>query len=132
MAGAVTMRPREIHELAAADICDPVQISETKMANRLVIGLTGRLDSATSPLLDVRLGALIEGGETQIVFDCTQLHYLSSAGLRVLLVGAKKLSGRGGRIVLAAAKSHVLEVVHLGGFESIFPHFSTIEAAIAV
>ena len=108
-----------------------MQILETKVANRLVVGLTGRLDSATSPLLDARMVVLIEGGENWFVFDCAQLHYLSSAGLRVLLVMSKKLAPRGGRIVLAGAKSHVLEVLHLGGFETVFPHFATLEAALS-
>jgi anti-anti-sigma factor len=108
-----------------------MQIQETQFPRGLVIGLTGRLDSTTSPLLDERLSALIEGGQTHFVFDCVQLNYLSSAGIRLLLTISKKLAPRGGKISLAAAKHHVLEVLCLGGLDAVFPNFATVQAALS-
>ena len=100
------------------------------MAGRLVLGLEGRLDTVTHPLLEARLAAGINGGERQFVLDCVQLHYLSSLGLRVLLTNAKKLAPLQGRIVLAALQPHVLDVLQLGGYTSIFSHYQTVAAAL--
>ena len=111
-----------------AECC--MDINETKLSGRFLFTLNGRLDSATNGLLDERLTKVINDGELQIVIDCSQLHYLSSAGVRVLLTGIKKLSPKGGRIILAAMRVQVREVMLLGGFDSVFPHFETVDEAL--
>ncbi|HVY72146.1 MAG TPA: STAS domain-containing protein [Verrucomicrobiae bacterium] len=108
-----------------------MQIHETKVASGWVLAPEGRLDGVTFSILETRITALIEAGETRFVIDCARLYYLSSSGVKVLLAAAKKLAAKNGRIVLAAAQAHVLEVIHIGGFDAILPQFETVAAALA-
>jgi anti-anti-sigma factor len=108
-----------------------VIIRETKAAGHLVLSLEGRLDTVTHPALEERLASEINGGALQIVLDCAQLNYLSSLGLRVLLKNAKKLAPLQGRLVLAGLQPHVLDVLRLAGYDSIFSHYPTVAAALA-
>ena len=63
--------------------------------------------------------------------DCSYLRYINSAGLRVLLVAAKRLSADGGAIAVAAASGQMRSVVELVGFDALFPICDTVEQAEA-
>ena len=69
-----------------------MQITENKRGKVTVLELDGRLDTGTSAELDKRLMSLLNSGEKYFVLDLARLTYVSSAGLRVLLMGAKKIS----------------------------------------
>ena len=106
-----------------------MEISERKVGGVCVVGVHGRLDSATSDTLAQRLHHLIDGGERRLVIDGEMLDYISSTGLRVLLVAAKRLKTVDGRIVLSSLKPHILEVFEIAGFKSIFPIYGNAEQA---
>lgn len=98
-----------------------------------VLSVTGRLDSNTSPEFESRIVSLIDSGEKAIVVNCAELEYISSAGLRVLLLAAKKLKSSGGRIALASLEDHIREVFEITRFTTLFPiHASTEEALEAL
>jgi anti-sigma B factor antagonist len=80
----------------------------------------GRIDTATSDDLEENLIQGIEQGMKNIVLDLTDVPYISSAGLRVLIKGAKKIKPTGGDIVLASPSTNVLEILNLSGFKKIF------------
>jgi anti-sigma B factor antagonist len=106
-----------------------MEISERKAGGVCVVSITGRLDSGTSDGLGQRLHLLIDGGERRLVIDAEKLDYISSTGLRVLLVAAKRLKAVDGRIVLSSLKPHILEVFEIAGFKSIFPIYGNVEQA---
>jgi anti-sigma B factor antagonist len=64
-----------------------------------------------------------------VVIDGEKLDYISSTGLRVLLVAAKRLKAVDGRIVLSSLKPHILEVFEIAGFKSIFPIYGNVDQA---
>jgi len=107
-----------------------MDIAEDKTGNILLLQLKGRLDASTSGALEGKLMGSIGGGERQIVLDCSHLDYVSSAGLRVLLIAAKKLNTANGKLVLASLKDHVREVFDLAGFTDIFSLFPSREEAV--
>ncbi len=107
-----------------------MKISEEKNGEIVVIGLSGRLDATTHRDLEARLLDLIESGERQFLFDLASLEYISSAGLRVFLMGAKKTKGKG-KLVLCSLQEQVLEVFDIAGFTSFFPIFPTKEEGAA-
>lgn len=106
-----------------------MEIAERKVGEVCVVRLNGRLDSGTSDSLAQRLHQLIDGGERRLVIDAEKLDYISSTGLRVLLVAAKRLKVVDGRIVLSSLKPHILEVFEIAGFKSIFPIYSNADEA---
>lgn len=108
-----------------------MEITESKRNGVVIFALRGRLDASNADTAEHKLVALIDGGETRVVVDCTQLDYISSAGLRVLLVAAKRLNARHGTIAIAALKDEIREVFDIAGFASILPIYATPAAAVA-
>ena len=107
-----------------------MEITEGKRGEIIILGLKGRLDASTSKGLEEKLVALTEGGEKRLVVDFSQLDYISSSGLRVLLVAAKSLTKANGKIVLSSLKDHIKEIFDMTGFSSIFPIYYSREEAI--
>ncbi len=81
-----------------------------------VVVITGRLDAAQSPVADAFLGKV----QGTVTLDCSQLEYVSSAGLGVLLKTQKRLLGSSGKLRLAGVNSHLLELLTYAGFDQIF------------
>lgn len=110
-----------------------MEIAETKLNSATVLALAGRLDGLTSGTLEKKVDALIAGGTRKLVFDCGQLLYVSSAGLRVFLGSAKKLKAAGGAAAFAALTPAVHEVFELSGFTSVLSiHADAASAAAAL
>lgn len=87
-------------------------------ADVLTLTLEGRLDTTTAPeLQDALLPAFEEN--KNVVLDFQAIEYVSSAGLRVLLMGAKKAKAMGGSQTLIHVPGEVREVFELTGFDSV-------------
>jgi anti-anti-sigma factor len=108
-----------------------MDITESKINSATVLALSGRLDGLTSPILEKKIDALIAAGTRQLVFDCGQLVYVSSVGLRVFLAASKKLKPAGGQTAFAALTPTVHEVFELSGFTGLFKVESNAAAAAA-
>lgn len=80
-----------------------------------VVILRGRLDGPASPAVGQALQDAYAAGAQSLILDCTALEYLSSAGIRVLLLAAQQGKARGGRITLQHVRPHVREVLALTG-----------------
>ena len=90
----------------------------------------GRLDSATSGDLETVLIEHLDGGCTGIVIDLGDLDYISSAGLRVILMAGKRLRVAGGKLVLARMRDSVRDLFEMSGFLGLFPLADTVEQAL--
>ncbi len=92
-----------------------------------LVAFTGNLDSNTSPQAQQALDAILASGARKMAIDCTALDYISSAGLRVLLGTAKRLSGAGGggALRLFGLNETVREVFDISGFSTILAVFAT-------
>ena len=87
----------------------------------LVVTLVGRLDTNTSPELEKFLAEKLESEPVKgLVIDFEPTEYISSAGLRVLLMAAKKMKSSGGKLILCAMSEHVQEVFDIAGFTAVF------------
>ena len=92
-------------------------INKTIDAGCLTVGLEGRLDTTTAPQLEAELKASLPG-VTSLIFDFSQLEYISSAGLRVILY-AQKVMNKQGTMVLRHVNEMVMEVFEITGFSTI-------------
>ena len=91
-----------------------MNIVKTSEGTKLTLALEGRLDTTTAPQLEAEVrGGL--AGVTQLVLDFSQLEYLSSAGLRVLLA-AQKLMNKQGDMVIRRANATIVEIFEVTGF----------------
>ena len=89
-------------------------IQKTKDGTTLTIALEGRLDTTTSPQLEGELRTAVDGIK-ELVFDLSNLDYVSSAGLRVLLA-AQKVMNRQGSMVIRSVKPEIMEIFDVTGF----------------
>jgi len=95
----------------------------------LTLTLSGRLDADTTAKFSEVLGGCIDRGDRKITLDLGALDYVSSVGLRALIVGQKRLATLGGKIVLCAVRPQILKLLEIAGFTSIFPVAATREDA---
>lgn len=109
-----------------------MEITQAKKDNFVLLELSGKLDASNAPELESKIVTLIDGGETKMVLDFGGLDYVSSAGLRVFLVAAKKLKRINGKLALAGVQDHVKHVFDLAGFSSLFTFYSSQEDAFKV
>ena len=109
-----------------------MNIYEQRRASTLILQPTGRLDSLTSQDLQDELTRRLSDGDRMIVLDLKDLDYISSAGLRVLLLVGKNLKASNGRLALCALKHNVREVFEVSGFMSLFPIHESIDEAIQI
>lgn len=100
--------------------------------NAVVVTISGRLDAVTAPDYEKSIRELIDGGNICIVVDFEQLDYISSAGLRGLLLMAKLLNAKGGRACLANVKGNVRSVFDMCGFNTVFKMENSVAEALAV
>ena len=108
-----------------------MEILKWKEKNVLVISLKGRLDAVTSPVLEKELTDLMAGGERFLVIDLADLDYISSAGLRSILVAVKRLKEKQGKLLLASLKGVVREAFEISGFSMIIPIFESVDSALS-
>jgi len=94
------------------------------------LSISGRLDAVSAVEADKDFNSVIDAGHKNLLINLTTLDYISSAGLRVLLVVAKRVQQNGGKVVLCALSSNVKEVFEISGFSSIFNIFETAAEAI--
>ena len=104
-----------------------IELLTKKEAIATVVTVTGRLDAITTPEYEKKLHELIQGGEKFLVIDFEKLDYISSAGLRGLLLTAKQLKAVSGQVRFAHVAGPVKEVFDMSGFGSIFQ----IDASVA-
>ena len=94
-----------------------MKINRQERAHEITLGLEGRLDTTTAPMLEAELKHSIVGADT-LIFDLKDLEYISSAGLRVLL-SAQKVMNKQGKMVLRGVNSTITEVLEITGFVDI-------------
>ena len=88
-------------------------------ASATIVSIEGQINSANATAMEAQVQAIIDGGARGLVFDFSALDYISSAGLRMVLVVAKRLKGEGGQLVLSGMQPHVREVFDISGFLAI-------------
>lgn len=96
-----------------------MEITGKKEADVLTVGLEGRLDTMTAPSLEAYLSENLKEVKG-IVFDCSSLAYISSAGLRVLLSTQKKMNGVSGTMKLIHVNELIMDILDAVGFLDIF------------
>ncbi|WP_108661865.1 STAS domain-containing protein [Acuticoccus kandeliae] len=95
-------------------------IVDEKVGDVLVVVPTGRIDSATAKTLETDMLGRLSAGETNLVVDLEGVNYISSAGLRVILLAGKKAKASGGAIRLCGLQPTILEVFEISGFLRLF------------
>ena len=115
--------------VAVFDEGKAMKLGEEKRDAVLILSAEGRLDADTAGDVQGQIEGLIDGGENALLLDLTKLDYISSAGLRVLLIAAKRLNGNNGRFAICGLSDNVAEVFAVSGFDTIIDIHPDIQSA---
>jgi anti-sigma B factor antagonist len=96
-----------------------------------LVKVVGRVDSQTSPQLAEALDAITNAGRYKIVIDMSEVEFMSSAGLRVLINTQKNCKRfNRGEVILAMVPQRIYEALDLAGFVPLFTFFDDVTAAV--
>lgn len=96
----------------------------------VVVRPRGSIDTRSSFEFEAQLNEILQDGPKQVIIDCRDIDQLTSAGIRVLLLLAKRLRGDGGTLVLASPNDHVSTVLEISGLADMFPVVESATEAI--
>jgi len=108
-------------------------ISEERYGDALVLTLAGRIDNSTTDGLKSGLDAYVascRADEDRLVLDFSKVDYISSVGLRVLMLAARQIRDQGGTIVVAALQPVVREIFEISRFNLVFQCFRSVREAL--
>ena len=91
-----------------------------ELDGRLVAVLTGELDTASAAETEAALKPLFESTGKNLVLDCTNLEYIASSGIRILVNLLKAAKAKGDQVVLKNVNEVIRDVLELTGFVSYF------------
>jgi len=109
-----------------------MELIEQKIEKCVVVSITGRLDTTNYSLLEKKLTDLIDKREDKILIECSKMDYVSSSGLRILLMALKKITMVKGKFVLCNLQENIREIFEISGFTNIFEIYPTQEEALKV
>jgi anti-sigma B factor antagonist len=106
-----------------------MEINTIIQDNATIVKISGSLDGNTVNDAQDKIMPLLTG-KMSMILDMEKCEYVSSAGLRLLLMGAKQISTQGGVLVLSGLSDEIKDVMEMTGFNNFFKTFVSVEAAL--
>jgi anti-sigma B factor antagonist len=106
--------------VAEQELVVTVESLTDRAGSGALIKVSGEVDIETSPVLDVHLQALVDDGQTSVTVDLTEVSFLDSTGLSVLIGALKRCQGAGGELRLLAPQPSVMRVLEITGLTAAF------------
>ena len=104
-----------------------MQIATTPGSDRYLITVSGEVDLATSPELDVAIIAAIDSGTTSVVIDLTDVSFMDSSGLGVIVRALKRCREAENDLDLVITNERVLKVFGITGLDQVIPIHASIQ-----
>lgn len=105
-------------------------MTESRPEHPLVLAPSRRLDSATAPEFETDLLGRIDGGARAVLIDFSAVEYISSAGLRVILLAGKRLKAVDGRLALCGLSDECREAFRISGFDALFVLHASVDEGL--
>jgi anti-anti-sigma factor len=105
------------------------QIDEDESRGLYLVGVRGRLDHNLTPQLEKELRQLIDEGNTRLIVDLTEVHYINSGGLRCLVSAWRAARQQQGNVSLCGLNNRLQEVFGMVGFDKVFQIFPDCNSA---
>ena len=108
-----------------------LKLQDEKQGEAVIVAVTGRLEGTAAPEIEKHCITLIRGGTTRLLLDLAGVDYISSAGLRSLLVIAKTIKATKGLLVLCNLSPMVRDVMAISCFDKILTLAANRDVALA-
>jgi anti-sigma B factor antagonist len=102
----------------------------TTQDEHLVVTLQGRLDTTQADAVEKKIIEILDQNHNYIIFDCTEMDYISSSGLRIFLIAQKRMMATAGQLKLCNLQAGIQEIFDMSGFSMIFNIFPDLESAL--
>jgi anti-sigma B factor antagonist/stage II sporulation protein AA (anti-sigma F factor antagonist) len=112
-----------------------LQIATRHVADTVIAAPAGRIDHRSAAQFEAALTPLVAAaaaGPGALVLDFSAVEYISSVGLRVLMIAAKHMREHQGRLLVAALQSVVAEIFAISRFDRILVVTATVDDAMAL
>ena len=107
-----------------------MQMTQSQHGTITVLTVSGRIDTSNYTEFEEQVIAKIDEEHKRIVFDFTDLVYLSSAGLRALLKISQELTQVGGQIAYTSVSEYIADIFKIAGFSKVYRFFDSAEEAL--
>ena len=107
-----------------------MEIQQSQVDGSDVFTIIGDIDGNTAPTAQEKILPLASA-DASIALDMSGVAYMSSAGLRMLLVLYRNIMGQGGKVVLVGLSEELQDTMTLTGFMDFFEHYDTIDEGLA-
>ena len=108
-----------------------MQIAEQRLGDVVVLCPAGRIDNDTSPEFQAKLLETVGKDSARVIVDAAEIEYISSAGLRALMMAAKQSKAKGGQLAIVALTPIVQEIFAISRFFHVVTVFGTRDEAAA-
>ena len=108
-----------------------LQISTRAEDGAVVVTVAGEVDVATAPQLDATLSDLIADGAVTLVVDLSEVGFLDSTGLGVLVKAVKRTREAAGGVAVVTTSPRVLKVLNITGLDKAIPVHATVDEALS-
>ena len=107
-----------------------MNIAEERQSGVVVLKPEGRLDALESPELEEVVLGIIDRGDSQLVVDLSAVPYVSSRGLRAILLGTKRAIAAGGGFAVSSPQVIVSKMFQAANFQEVIDIFDTVAEAV--
>ena len=110
-----------------------MDVTTERLENVLSVDVKGRIDGSTAVAFEEAVRSAVEETDRELIMDFGELDYISSAGLRVILLTAKSLQSQDAKLVLCGLSDSIREVFKISGFDKLLQiHGTKAEAQASV
>jgi len=107
-----------------------MEISSKEINGIVSVAISGRLDTYSVPEAEKVIETILKEDTHHLLFNFSDLEYVSSGGLRVILTAVKELRQKDGHVVMCCLTDYVKEIFEISGFTSIIPVADSVEAGL--
>ena len=106
-----------------------MEINTRTLDGVTIVEISGDIDGSTAPAAQEAIQA-VAVPDCRMILDMSQVAYMSSAGLRMLLVTYRTISGQGGQVVLVGLSEDLEDTMEMTGFLGFFKHHKDLEGGL--
>lgn len=108
-----------------------MQLRKTENSQATIFHISGRLDSSSTPELEHCVLNSLEKTSKNFIFDFSELEYINSAGLRILVMSYQRLQPLGRQVMVCGVKDYIAEIFDISGYNRVFLMCRDVDQAIS-
>lgn len=107
-------------------------LKKTEYPNATIFHLKGRLDASSTEELEQLVLVNLDQGVKNLIMDFSELDYINSAGLRILVMSYQRLRPIGGQVAVCGAKDYIAEIFDISGYNRVFSMYPDLDQAMGL